>query len=326
MKLLVVAALLFCVGATVGSAQCNEARLIVKHMLDGKQFDTTVVVSRGGDYYRFTALRYYLSNIELVYKNGQTEKLLNTYLLIDANSTRYYSLGCTRPYSIDSIRFYIGVEPARNHADPSTYPFTHPLAPQNPSMHWGWAGGYRFIALDALKGSTPELQTTSVLIHSLGDELYTYVSVAVLDEEDDGAPTIHFPTIVADYTKAFNGIDISQGVINHSSEGECAALMQNFATVVFSPATTTGVATTDNPIAAPLHVYPNPASEQVVIESQLPDNTVVSLTDVVGREVASGVFMNGRAAMSVNTLSAGSYVATARDHRTIQSIRVSVAP
>ena len=54
------------------------------------------------------------------------------------------------PWDIEGVRgvkLHLGVDPAHNHADPSTYASDHPLSLQNPTMHWGWSAGYRFMAI-----------------------------------------------------------------------------------------------------------------------------------------------------------------------------------
>lgn len=50
----------------------------------------------------------------------------------------------------DRIRFQVGLEPGLNHSDPALYPPHHPLNPQVNGLHWGWAGGYVFLALEGL--------------------------------------------------------------------------------------------------------------------------------------------------------------------------------
>ena len=49
--------------------------------------------------------------------------------------------------SYRAIRFKIGLPPEVNHSDPSQYPKGHPLNPEN-NLHWTWATGYVFIALE----------------------------------------------------------------------------------------------------------------------------------------------------------------------------------
>jgi len=46
------------------------------------------------------------------------------------------------------MRLKMGLDYDINHGDPAAWPITHPLSTNVTSMHWGWAGGYIFQAMD----------------------------------------------------------------------------------------------------------------------------------------------------------------------------------
>ena len=48
----------------------------------------------------------------------------------------------------DSLRFFIGPDAATDQADPNSYPAQHPLNPLVNNLHWGWAGGFVYLALE----------------------------------------------------------------------------------------------------------------------------------------------------------------------------------
>ncbi|HEY0456756.1 MAG TPA: MbnP family protein [Verrucomicrobiae bacterium] len=48
----------------------------------------------------------------------------------------------------DRIRFHIGLLPHLNHSNPAQYPAEHALNPNMNGLHWGWAGGYVFLAVE----------------------------------------------------------------------------------------------------------------------------------------------------------------------------------
>jgi cytochrome c peroxidase len=50
--------------------------------------------------------------------------------------------------SFRKIRFTVGLPPDLNASDPNQYPSGHPLHPQENGLHWGWQGGYIFLALE----------------------------------------------------------------------------------------------------------------------------------------------------------------------------------
>ncbi|MGY8690612.1 MAG: MbnP family protein, partial [Verrucomicrobiales bacterium] len=49
---------------------------------------------------------------------------------------------------VSRIRFQIGVDPETNAADPNKHPADHALNPQVNGLHWGWQGGYVFMAIE----------------------------------------------------------------------------------------------------------------------------------------------------------------------------------
>lgn len=52
------------------------------------------------------------------------------------------------PGSYVAAQFTVGVSPAANHADPNRLPPDHPLHPVVNGLHWGWTGGYVFLAVE----------------------------------------------------------------------------------------------------------------------------------------------------------------------------------
>ena len=132
------------------------------------QFNVPVKNNLGNDF-EFTRLQYYISEISIIHDGGQKTDVEDFWLLVSADQDVSASLGVFNIEEVEAIHFYIGVDPGHNHANPADYPTGHPLAPQNPSMHWGWASGYRFIALEG-KGS--ENLNQVVQLHGLWDDNY----------------------------------------------------------------------------------------------------------------------------------------------------------
>jgi hypothetical protein len=50
--------------------------------------------------------------------------------------------------SYKGIKFSVGLDSATNHADPTVYPVTNPLAIQSPAIHWSWNSGYIFMMIE----------------------------------------------------------------------------------------------------------------------------------------------------------------------------------
>ncbi len=62
--------------------------------------------------------------------------------------TRREALAGIAPGTYTAARFSVGVQPDANHADPNRLAPEDPLHPVVNGMHWGWTGGYIFVALE----------------------------------------------------------------------------------------------------------------------------------------------------------------------------------
>ena len=96
-----------------------------------------------------TRAEFYISEVEIQHPDGMKMPLTDQYLLVNAkNPAAEFDLGIWPVETAHGVTLHLGVPAAVNHNDPTTLPSGHPLAPQNPSMHWGWSSGYRFIAIE----------------------------------------------------------------------------------------------------------------------------------------------------------------------------------
>ena len=175
----------------------------------------------------------------------------------------------------------MGVDQANNHKDPSLWPSEHPLAPKNPSMHWGWASGYRFLAYEGSCGSS---LAQVFELHGLGDNNYFKTEVDLSASAANGELAIELD---ADYTRGLEGIDLSSDVIVHGEDSEARVALQNFRDFVFGPASP-NTSIDDNLQLGSFDVYPNPSSNGS-INLRLSQNQSVALdlvvTDLSGREI-----------------------------------------
>lgn len=240
----------------IANAQQN-LELKINHMLGSQAFsmETTAANSLGDDF-KVSRLEYYISDIEI--KNGAGEYIAveDTWLLVrpeeDANAS--FSLGTIdEEMTVEGIRFHIGVGPDVNHEDPSLYEASHPLAPKSPSMHWGWASGYRFVAIEGKSGA--DLISTFEF-HALGDDNYFQTEATSSVETTDDMTTIR---INANYEDALVGIDMSSGVVIHGDYGDAERLLKNFRDYVFMNSEGVGVA--ENDTEAQITIYPSHATD-----------------------------------------------------------------
>ena len=52
------------------------------------------------------------------------------------------------PERFQRLRFTVGLPKDLNETDPAVWPHRHPLHPDTSGLHWGWQGGYVFLALE----------------------------------------------------------------------------------------------------------------------------------------------------------------------------------
>lgn len=147
----------------------------------------------------------------LVMKDGSTRPCDQDVFLVWSHDSKYsLSMSNVDIEQVDAFRFYIGVDFARNHLDPATYPSWHPLAFQFPNMHWGWIAGYIFQLLEGKSSRDPGQTKQPFFIHSIGNELYTLVEIPVRPViQEDGMALID---IYVDLKKMIDTLDVNEVV------------------------------------------------------------------------------------------------------------------
>src|SRR6056300_739408 len=207
----------------------KDVKLTINHKLGTKNFAfNTESQNDLGHKFKLSRLEYYISGISIIHDGGTETKVSDVYILTKANQTDTILLGNLNVTSIESINFSVGVDPGVNNGDPAQWGSLHPLSPKFPSMHWGWASGYRFVALEGKSGSN---FAQDFQIHALGDKNYFKQSIPTSATDVNGALVV---SLKADYTKAISQIGMANGLIEHSDSKEAATCLRNFQTKVFS--------------------------------------------------------------------------------------------
>ena len=240
-----------------------------------------------GDQFNVTRLQYYISGISIVHDGGQIADASDVYILVDAGIDDVYDLGDHDITNVEAINFAIGVDPDVNNQDPAQWPNDHALAPKSPSMHWGWAAGYRFVAMEGYAGSS---LSTNYQLHGLGNDHYLMINIPTSAADDNGALLIE---INANYTEALKGIQVSTGVIVHGDYGEAATMLKNFNSYVFTSLDGIGNTLSVNEEFEEIvfSISPNPTSSLVnfVIDDNKFVNCTLNVTDIAGRTIVSDV-------------------------------------
>lgn len=286
----------------------TPVELQIKHKLGSADFAfSTPTTNDLGNNFNVTRIEYYISKISIKHDGGIETNIPNHYILANGSANVTDALGSYPITSVESISFYIGVDSPVNNADPSLQPAGHPLEPKIPSMHWGWASGYRFVAMEG-KAGTSLGQVYEV--HVLGNGLYEKTTVNVSGVMLGGKLII---ALNADYTQALRGIDVSSGLVAHGSGNDEADVIGNFRNFVFSagtPVSVTGVAVTNNSLV----VTPNPAhngSAKLLFGNVMQAGTI-TITDLQGRVVLNTVKKAGETNVNIDLKQTGMYFVKAQ--------------
>jgi len=263
----------------------QNVSLKINHQLGSSAFALNQATTNNlGNSFTITRLQYYISEIKLTHDGGLVTNVPSTYILVDATTTTNVALGSFNITNLEGISFGIGVEAPMNNSDPSLHAAAHPLAPKSPSMHWGWASGYRFVAIE---GNTGTNFSQIWQIHALGNRNYRTQSIVTSGNLQNGTIVAELD---ADYTQALTGITVNSNLLNHGEFNEAATLLTNFRTGVFTPLT---VGLNENSSLVKFGISPNPSAGEIKISL---DNSYSNLSykvmDMVGREVMNGVLEN----------------------------------
>ncbi|MBL7825305.1 MAG: hypothetical protein JNJ57_01650 [Saprospiraceae bacterium] len=260
----------------------NEIKLHLAPRLGTSVFALNQAVSHPGGTYQMKFIRYefYISDIQITHDGGQITPCTDVTLLVRPATDSIFSLGqFPNITNIEAVKFSVGVPQSLNHADPAAQPPGSPLAPQNPSMHWGWSAGYRFAAIEGNAGTNLAQQFE---IHALGDANYkTQTIITGAEQVNQDLKMIH---LIADYSQAVKSVNLSTGPIVHGSSGAAITVLNNFQGVVFKAEASSS--TIDPKFEGTFTVAPNPVVQTApVVSFSLPNGYGYELTliDIAGK-------------------------------------------
>lgn len=232
-----------------------------------------------GHDFKLTRIHYYVSQIILVHDGGQETPISNTWMLVDVSEQTSLNLGSYPITVLEAIKFAVGVEAAVNHSDPSTYPASHPLAPQMPSMHWGWTSGYRFIAMEGMSGANFGY---GLQIHGLGDANYYPLTINTAGIANGNDLNIN---ITANYEGILHGMNLSSGFIMHGETDQAKDGLINMTKHVFKSSEGNASLGQEEEALEAVSIFPNPSHGELFIQSNGKENVAVSVYDLLGNLV-----------------------------------------
>lgn len=283
-------------------AQIKSFQLNIHHMLKAEIFELGKASENNLSHkLQYTRAEYYISEISIIHDGGQETLIEDLWVLADAaDQITEVDLGEHDIDMVEAIAFHIGVDEDHNHLDPTIWPADHPLAPQFPSMHWGWASGYRFVALEGYGGENLD---QLFQLHGLGDINYEKTTVAISSRNEGSTELIE---LHADYAAALENIPLNWGMIVHAEEAEAQLSINNFNRFVFSPYNATSSIKNLDDIND-IEVFPNPVQgDYLVVSSSSSEKLRYQLSDLTGKILTSSEVQDSR--IDVSLLETGFYV------------------
>ncbi len=181
-------------------------------------FNSLVLTNRAGMHFSITRLDYLLSDLALKRPDGTWLNSRDWFAYMSPLSGRTTSTTPAMPAErFAGIRFKIGVSPSVNGADPNQYAADHDLHPQVNGLHWGWQGGYVFLALEG-HWQVADGVPNGYSYHVANDENLMTIELPVeFDASRDTTLTLNF-----DVRRVFDGgheIDLAKHSSTHSRAG-----------------------------------------------------------------------------------------------------------
>ena len=112
-------------------------------------FDSLTYCTAAGQVISVTRLDFLVSNFALQRSGGSWLVLSDKQAYLSAREGRCQFVLPNIPIGrYERVRFLVGLTRDVNRREPSQYGADHPLNPNVNGLHWGWQGGYVFLALE----------------------------------------------------------------------------------------------------------------------------------------------------------------------------------
>lgn len=275
-----------CVALMLSAALGQEVRLEVVPVAKGQALRLNEGLAASA---RISRLDCLLSGLALQKRDGTWLESQDWFAYLSMASGKMTAKGTGIPAGeYQGIRFRIGVDDATNKSNPNLYAADHALNPQVNGLHWGWQGGYIFMALEGrwMNGTkedgfsyhianAPQLMTVELPVEFRGGRPLTLA-------------------LELDVEHMLAGIDFAKdGTSTHSREGDAlaATLKQNIEqafrvrSVNYDVYQTPTFVTAPAPLPSGTHAL-TPAMTQRFPQVQLPaDNPLTEEGVALGRQL-----------------------------------------
>lgn len=303
--------LLALIGSTLLMNAQQWVNLNLNHYWNESAFNYgDIYADANGAAVEITRVQYYLSGISFTHDGGQETTLTDEYVLASANIANY-SLDLAPITSLEKVSFNLGVDADHNHLDPNSYDQNHPLAPQNPNMHWGWTAGYKFLAIEGLVDSDGDQSPDKIFqFHVTGDDNYL-TSITDLETSGSSNGTVLEVTVKVNIANWLTNIDLIAAGVLHGVFPDNGTIMSNSVSQsVFAPVSLNAIE--DNYMRSSNVFFDYSLSYAPTIFYNFPENSSVDLrvVDMFGKTIFIEQNLNNEGNYFINReLAVGTYIA-----------------
>lgn len=218
--------LAWCLAGLTGEASDLEARWMAGDL--PLVLGRTEVTNAHGQSVTFSRWDVLLSNVAFHRPDGGWLARTNWVAVLEAfGDSTEIGLGLP-PGTYDRVRFDLGLSPDMNARDAAQWPPEHPLNPARSSLHWGWAGGWVFAAVEGRWRDSTQ-SGSGFSFHLAGDALRTPVE-RPLAIASDGRSRVIVTFDVSHFVAGLPRLELGKSA-THSRDGDrlAPALMQALA-------------------------------------------------------------------------------------------------
>ncbi|NND04743.1 MAG: hypothetical protein HKN87_00060 [Saprospiraceae bacterium] len=164
----------------------------------------------------FKTANYYIGGLRLQHSDGSTIDLSTQYLLAGLGNTATLS-GDVPIGDITKAEFFVGVDPVNNTQSEDSFvsrPTNDPLGIKDPSMHWNWNTGYKFVRFDGEVDTDDDgVVDTPIAYHLGSDPLLTNMNINKTLNLKSGENTITFDFQLEQF---FSSVDFKNELDTHT--------------------------------------------------------------------------------------------------------------
>jgi hypothetical protein len=184
------------------------------------------------EYIQFFNFGMIVSKLSLVKEDGTEVLLGDGYQWVDFKKGRTQFKYEVPVGKYKSVKFMLGMDSAVNHGDPNQWGAEHPLNGNLTGMHWGWAGGYIFQAIDGnYRDSLTDKYSKGMSFHTATDVMVRSFEVpvggtlgaATFEVKDKATTSVGFKYHI---NRLYQGVELKKGSVSHSEGVKEMALMQ----------------------------------------------------------------------------------------------------